>query len=47
MRFNQLGFRLEPARDSVEVVVIDRAERPRPDQAWRIVAGASPLCSQL
>jgi uncharacterized protein (TIGR03435 family) len=28
---DQLGFRLEPGRDSVEVLVIDRAERPRPD----------------
>jgi uncharacterized protein (TIGR03435 family) len=28
---DQLGFRLEPARDSVEVLVIDRAERPDPD----------------
>jgi uncharacterized protein (TIGR03435 family) len=28
---DQLGFKLEPGRDSVEVLVIDRAERPRPD----------------
>ena len=28
---DQLGFRLEPTRDSVEVLVLDRAERPRPD----------------
>ena len=27
----QLGFRLEPQRAPVEVLVIDRAERPRPD----------------
>jgi uncharacterized protein (TIGR03435 family) len=29
---DQLGFRLEPGRESVEVLVIDRAERPRPDE---------------
>ena len=28
---DQLGFKLEAGRDSVEVLVIDRAERPRPD----------------
>jgi uncharacterized protein (TIGR03435 family) len=28
---DQLGFKLEPGRDSVEVLVIDHAERPRPD----------------
>ena len=27
----QLGFRLEPQRSSAEVLIIDRAERPRPD----------------
>jgi uncharacterized protein (TIGR03435 family) len=28
---DQLGFKLEAGRDSVEVLVIDRAERRRPD----------------
>jgi uncharacterized protein (TIGR03435 family) len=28
---DQLGFRLEPQRSSAQVLVIDRAERPRPD----------------
>jgi uncharacterized protein (TIGR03435 family) len=28
---DQLGFRLEAQRDSADVLVIDRAERPQPD----------------